>query len=76
MDQPEPIGPGELICQDAPRMLEHPDGTVGSRCLDSRLNVDLVEAQRSDSSPGGPGPNVRLELLNGRQTGQGVWIMH
>ncbi len=66
----EAVGSGELIGQDAPRVLQ-PSGLAGGALdLHPLLDIELVKRQRGHPGRGGCHPDVLGEFLNGREVGQ------
>ena len=76
VDESESLGPGQLKGENAPRVPEHPDQSVGGRRFHALFQVYLVETQRGHTRFRNPSADVGLELLDGRQIGQPFRIVH
>ena len=71
VDRPEPVVAGELVGEDAPRVLQRPLRAVGgARAFDPLLGVDLVEAERGGERARRGFAEVLAELPDRLQVGQ------
>ena len=70
MNESEAVRPRQLKGENAPGVLEHSNGAIGSGCFDALFQVDFVEAQCRDPRLWRLKANVGLKLPDSRQIGK------